>query len=180
MKSKSAAQAFVKHFQNVCDMCRLYNANKNPLPTNSLQARETILSLKKIADLLSAEVITDNFLGRLEVTYSQGASIFPRVPWVAIVPTGKKVSNSPSIALCFGRKGNGGVAGLMVPATSSCGLAPIVRKGDPIDFIDLNSGKSTTNYNNKFVNPLEIPIESTDLETIKAHMKQSIALFGYE
>jgi hypothetical protein len=96
------------------------------------------------------------------------------------VPAGKSVSGSPSVTICFGRKGDGAVAGLMVPAALAGALVTVPRSPDVATFIDVNSGKSIAAYNDKFVNPRDFAAGSSTWKQVRAHLKKSLELFGYK
>ena len=161
-------------------MCKLYESSTGPVPTNSMQAKGTIASLKRLADLITAGVLPEHLSARLEVTFSKGSGSFPRVPWVAIVPAGKTVSGTPSVAICFGRTGNGAVAGLMAPAGLTGGLVTVARSRDSASFVNVDSGKSTAAYNNKFVNPREFAAGTGNWSELRDHLSRSLKLFGYK
>lgn len=181
IKDSKLDTAFAKEFDEICAMCRIYERSNRALPTSSLQARETIGALKRLAKLIDSDLLTEKLRARLRTSVSRGAAYFPRVPWVAIVPIGTKVSNSPSIAVCFGRAGNGAVAGLMVNASGMSKLVTVKPPRGTVWTINVKrANNSASNYGDKFVNPLEIHAGSRNRREFMSHLRKSLALFGYE
>lgn len=177
MDNEKLERLLLKHFRTVCDMCREYENSARIVPTNSLQARETIASLSRLATIITEELLTEQQRMDLCVSFSRGVSTFPRIPWVAIVTRGTKVSNAPSVCICFGRGGNGAVAGLMAPAGSRThNLVTKERPTDSPELININSSKASSSYNDKFVNPVDFRPENVSWEALASHLKQSLLL----
>ncbi|MEW7985373.1 MAG: hypothetical protein AB2797_02695 [Candidatus Thiodiazotropha sp.] len=108
---------------------------------------------------------------------SKGQSTLPRVLWVAFLPRGHRVSTHASIAVCFGRRGEGVVLGLMEPAEMSLRLAPLIKRtenGTPR--VDVDGPNRSTRYNNRFINPKEMLVEEIDEVAFFQHIKYSVYL----
>jgi hypothetical protein len=127
------------------------NANKK-IKCGSLSARnateQLLVVLRQIRSISSLDS------SKYHITVSYGAGYFPKIPWVAITPVGRKVSNSVSVCICFAKYGEGIVFGTMLPRYKK--NTKIERpKRIPKDKIQLiaTAGRS---YTNKFINPTEL------------------------
>ena len=108
------------------------------------------------------------------VSNSIGRPSMPRVPWVSISLRRMRVSSSPSYSICFGRKGDGFVHGLMISASiNNSNLTPVLRSVND-GIVDVDGGK--LKYNDKFINPEEVKSSDLDEQKIITHMIKSLEL----
>ena len=162
-------------FQGICRFCSQYSKAAKPMSPGDLPARIVINSLKGLATQVGAAVLGDA-RAEYEVTFSKGAGKFPRVPWVAIVPVGSSVAKAPSVAICFGRNGEGAVVGLMEPAIGERSGRTIARTKDGEIRVDVNGSGLTAQYNNKFINPQEFLTEKPQMKKLLSHLHESLVL----
>ena len=159
-------------FSNVCKFCKIYNAVP-ALKTNSPDVADVSASLQLLK--IWAETHFPIHNGQeLTVAISTGNGYFPRVPWLCIRPPGQTVSDGVYFGLCFGREGNGAVAGCMTSITSDTGLKTVKRLL-PLN-INVDGDRDTTRYNNCYANPQEIFPASFDEEQLKAFIRVSLDL----
>ncbi|EKO3497117.1 HNH endonuclease [Vibrio fluvialis] len=99
---------------------------------------------------------------------SKGASVFPFVPYVAILPPGQSVSDGIYVVICFDKLGRGALVGCGESKTNTQGLKTVTRtiKGKSLR-IDVNGPKPNTHYNDVFAQPREFysPLK-TDSELV--------------
>ena len=163
-------------FQEVCDFCGHYPAVRGGLPTDDPRAQSVIARLKEIAGWLAKRFTRfDNT--PINIIVSEGTGAFPRVPWICLLPAGQRVSDGIYVGICFGKGGNGAVAGCMQSASNPKGLKTFTRaSAAQVPAIDVDGIASGTRYNNVFANPLEIPKETFDPEVLSNHIAESLRL----
>ena len=162
-------------FMQICSFCSSYNVNKTPIKTNDPDCQKAISSLKEIQGYLIEQFA--NYKGvDFEIKFSQGAGNFPRVPWIVILPPSQSPNKGVYFSMCFGREGNGAVAGFST-AVANLDLLETVERGSKDLVIDVNGGDPKQHYNNTFVNPLEISNDK-DLasQSLTAHVAASLDL----
>lgn len=118
----------------------------------------------------------------LKFEYSKGASNFPNILHVSILPPEQKVSNGIYVVICFDKLGRGAVAGCAESKTHPKGLDVIIRKKSNKDelLIDVDGGKENTKYNNTFANPKEFHYELVDDSDLINHLEISLNLVLYK
>lgn len=113
---------------------------------------------------------------------SRGASLFPFVTHVSILPEGQEVSNGIYVVICFDKRGNGALVGCSESKSNAKGLPTIQRKvrGNELT-IDVDGSNQNSKYNNVFVNPREFQFPLTDdLQNLIEHIRASLDLaLGY-
>lgn len=175
-KSLPRSKAIELSFKAVCDTCKQVGGNAKPLSTSSKYAQAAKRSLEGMADAIQAELSWVDWSSK-KITVARGAGVLPRILWVAITATKEKVSTAPSVAICFARHGEGAVVGLMKPAlTSMSKLNTVVRNGTPGMRVNVDSTKSQSSYNDKFVNPMEFLSDSFDSAAFLSHLRASLNL----
>ena len=103
-----------------------------------------------------------------------GKGRITRVPYVCALPPGQKVINGQYIAMCFGRRGEGAVLGF-ASSTSAVGTVGLVKRNrEASDFIDVDSDRSRTKFNDTFFNPLEIHRGQFNEKECIAHLVDSV------
>ena len=153
------------------------NAHKKPIKTGTTQAQ---LATQEIATATrhSAAILPPSVFEKYEIKFSYGAGCFPKVPWIAIVPKGKKVSNSISTCICFGKFGDGVVIGTMFPYPKQEGVYKTEGRRTIVGRIDINGSSSSTKYNNKFVNPEDFLSSGLDEAKLLKHILGSIEIMN--
>lgn len=167
-----------KEFNELCS----FRQNNPPIKgetisTNSELVKPVFANLDALRNKL--ENIFKNFKGvELKFEYSKGASNFPNILHVSILPPGQKVSNGIYVVICFDKLGRGAVAGCAESKTNPKGLDVITRKKSNKDnlIIDVDGGKENTKYNNTFANPKEFFYELTDDKELFYHLEASLNL----
>lgn len=167
---------FKKLFTSICSFSKSYNSSNATVRSSQPAGRRAIQELRKFSNSI-IEAIRNDINTDLSSYVSKGQSTLPRVLWVAFVPRGHRVSTHASIAICFGRRGEGVVLGLMEPAEMSLRLAPLVKRTDKgTPKVDVDGPNPSTRYNNRFINPKEMLVEEFDEGAFLQHIKDSVDL----
>lgn len=173
--SRSITKTLTDAFLQICGFCSSYAESKTPIKSNDPHCQKAIIALKEIQGYLIEQFA--NYRGvDFEIKYSKGAGNFPRVPWIVILPPGQSPNEGVYFSICFGRKGNGAIAGFSA-AVANLNLLETVDRGSKDLVIDVNGGDPKQFYNNTFVNPLEIS-KDKDLasQSLTAHVAASLDL----
>ena len=155
---------------NVCRFCERHQAVV--LKMTSPEAMDCKAKLELLKDELSGCFPRD-----WDIQYSSGNGNFPKVPYISFLPPGQKTSNGLYVVICFGKTGNGLVAGCAVSKTNKktnsflSSVQTVNRGHHPV--IDVNGTRPTAKYNNCFVNPLEVLVDSIDEDALVSHLRQS-------
>ena len=161
-------------FQAICGFCRDYDAAGEAWRKDSARCLEVRKDLAKINEWLLSSFST--YRGRsLRVKSSDGATNFPKVPWICLLPEGQEVNDGVYVSICFDRLGRGVVAGFAESATNPKGL-PTVRRTRQDLRIDVNGPSSGTHFNDGFVNPEEIYKDNFDSNKLRDHIAKSLDL----
>lgn len=112
-----------------------------------------------------------DFNFRIEV--SKGQSYFPCILHISILPPKQKVSDGIYTVICFDKYGRGILAGCMESVTNPKGLNTIYRNAEQID---VNGLRSTTKYNNSFINPKEFYCNNINIDELIEHLYKSLDL----
>lgn len=166
----------VKYIRMLCRVSRDYDSQKRPIRSSSLEGVEIVSMMTKLASLITATVLNTGNSGKFEVQRARGQSNLPKVLWLAIVPTGHKVSYHPCVAICFGRKGEGVVVGMLDSVTRPMFQELTRKRTGEAGVINVDGDKSDSRYNDHFLNPLEIRTEDLDAEVLVTHLSQSLEL----
>ena len=153
------------------------NAHKKPIKTGTTQAQ---LATQEIATATRhiAAILPPSVFEKYEIKFSYGAGCFPKVPWIAIVPKGKKVSNSISTCICFGKFGDGVVIGAMFPYPKKEGVYKTTDNRTIAGRINIKGSSSGSNYNNKFINPKDFLSSKLDEAKLLKHIRSSIEIMN--
>lgn len=161
-------------FDSICEFCKDYNAAGEAWRKDSSRCLEVRRNLAKLNDWLLASF--SDYGGRsLRVKSSDGATNFPKVPWICILPEGQDVNDGVYVSICFDRLGRGVVAGFAESATNPKGL-PTVRRTREDLRIDVNGPSSGTHFNDGFVNPEEFYKDNFDSNKLRDHIAKSLDL----
>lgn len=160
-------------FQKVCDFCADYNASAQPWMKNDPKCIEVVRHLSTMAKWLEADF--GSYRGvKMTVSVARGAGNYPRIPWIAICPPGQSVNKGAYFAICFGKEGNGAIAGFGESATAPVGLHTVDRRSKAPLRIDVDGASPETKYNNGFENPKEIERNAFDLDDLRDHIRASL------
>lgn len=106
--------------------------------------------------------------------HSIGKGNLASVMWIVFLPPGQTIQDGIYISLCFGKTGNGLVAGCAISDTSKSkySYVPTVKRKEPQ--IDVDGTRSGTHYNNGYVNPLEVFAGKVNEKQLLDHIQESI------
>lgn len=166
----------MSNLNRMFDFCR-NNSKRTGILTGTQTARaatQALLALQSDIEKLMAEEIEGKYVGSI----SYGSGYFPKVPWVALVSRGKKVSNFISTTICFGKQGNGIVMGAMLPKRRLEGdFKTFSHKRGECFVVDVRGASTAAaSYPNKFINPKDVRVEDINISLIKTHLSESIAI----
>ncbi|MNH00702.1 hypothetical protein D3C87_467110 [compost metagenome] len=167
-----------KEFNELCSFRQNHPPVKGEaISTNSELVKPVFANLATLRNKLENRF--RNYKGiDLKFEYSKGASNFPNILHVSILPPDQKVSNGIYVVICFDKFGRGAVAGCAESKTHPKELDVIVRKKNNKDepIIDVDGGKENTKYNNTFANPKEFYFELIDDKELFDHLETSLNL----
>ena len=170
--SQSAPDIY-EAFKKVCSFCVEYTASNQPWLRNDPKCIEVVQHLTTLAEWLKGEF--GNYRGiEMKVSVALGAGNYPHIPWIAICPPGQEVNEGAYVALCFGKEGNGLVAGFADSATAPVGLQTVDRRSNAPVRIDVDGSSQGTRYNNVFENPLEVELNTFNAGILRDHIKGSL------
>ena len=111
--------------------------------------------------------------------YSIGKGNLASVMWVVFLPPGQTTQDGIYVGFCFGKAGNGLVAGCTISNTSKKKYEYVktVERKNPR--IDVNGTRPGTHYNDGFVNPLEVLKGAVDDAKLIKHIRESIEQCEY-
>jgi hypothetical protein len=141
-------------FIQICGFCSSYNESESPIKSNDPLCQEAIAALKELQGYLKDQFKSYKGIA-FDVRYSKGAGNFPRVPWIVILPPEQSPNEGVYFSMCFGREGNGAVAGFS-SSVANLDLLETVERSSKDLVINVNGGDPKQHYNDTFVNPLEI------------------------
>ena len=162
-------------FNLVCDYrSNVPGISGNAVPSNDPSIKTVIAALEQISDELKTTF--QGYRGvNFKFTPSKGASVFPFVPYVAILPPEQSVSNGIYVVLCFDKLGKGALVGCAESKTNTQGLITVkrTRKGKELR-IDVNGPKPNTHYNDVFAQPREFHAPLDSDQELLSHIKESL------
>jgi 5-methylcytosine-specific restriction protein B len=159
-------------FSTVCNFCAEYEERDQPIKTSDPECIVASGALGNLADQLWKDF--SSYRGvRFEIKYSKGSGNFPRVPWVGLMPPNQSPKSGVYFSLCFGREGNGAVAGFS-ESVASAGTLNTADRTQQALHINVNGGDPKQHYNNTYENPLELKKENFRYDLLKAHIKESL------
>lgn len=158
------------------EICNLIQQkNKLGFGISSPQAKKLEDAVKGLEEELSAAHI---FPEDWTAKYSIGKGNLASVMWVVFLPPGQTTQDGIYVSICFGKNGNGLVAGCAISNTSQKKYSPFVKTVDrgasPI--VDVDGTRRGTHYNNGYVNPLEIMAGAVDETAFLKHLKASVPI----
>jgi len=173
-ETKEVVQYINEAFRAICEFCKDYDDAGDAWRKDSPRCLEVRRNLAKLNDWLRAYFSA--YEGRsLTVKSSDGATNFPKVPWICILPEGQEVNDGVYVSICFDRHGRGAVAGFAESATNPKGLVTVRRTGEDLR-IDVNGPSSGTRFNDGFVNPEDFYKDNFDSNKLRDHIAKSLDL----
>lgn len=158
-----------------CKLCSAFAVTGGPVRSSTPGGQKATRLLAKLAALLEQEIL-HTYSGRYKATWSRGRGNLPKILWVGVVPAGRSVSDCWSVTTCYGSKGEGIVAGLMVPLVFPLGEARLVHRTTGSMLVDVDGPTPSASYNDKFLNPLEITAENIQGKDYLKHISNSLIL----
>jgi len=165
-----------KLFNDISGFSELYTSSNNAIKVTDSSAKIVTRNLKEFSEQIFLSIDKDIREG-LSFSSAKGMIYMPHIVWVAFLPAKSSVSHQISAAICFGKYGEGAVAGLMDSATDKHLRIPTVirSKNKPL-LVDVNGIKAMTRYNDMFVNPKEFLKNDADMNELIKHISDSILL----
>lgn len=158
--------------ESINDICSLI-AEKTKVGFGITSPQAATLE-QKLLGFEEALVESNQFPHDWEHRHSIGKGNLASVMWIVFLPPGQTTQDGIYVSFCFGKAGNGLVAGCAISNTSKkkYSYVPTVKRPDPK--IDVDGTRPGTHYNDGFVNPLEVFAGSVDEEKLLQHIKESI------
>jgi 5-methylcytosine-specific restriction enzyme B len=165
----------LQEFKKVCLSCSSYDQSDEPWKTNGSEAKEAQLSLDQISQMFHEDFEAYRGIS-FEVRQSKGRGNYPKVPWVCILPPGQTPTDGVYYSVCFGREGNGAVAGFSESVGNRKGLSiDNLREWEELH-IDVDGGDPKAFYSGAFNNPKLFMRETFDVEEFRQHIIESLDL----
>jgi len=161
------------HFNQICSFRDLYPGIPGTgMKSDDPRVKEILRSQKIILEGIKEQMPP----GYESLTYktSPGASMFPHIPYVAILPPDQSVSNGIYVAICFDKFGRGALVGCGESNTTPQGIQTAKRAQQNELFIDVDGDKPGTKYNDAFVQPKEFHFPLSSEEELIRHIKASL------
>lgn len=156
-------------FEKICALIR--EKNQIGFGISSPQAKTLDQQLHGFKDtLIETGVIPEDWSSN----YSIGKGNLASVMWVVFLPPNQTTQDGIYVSLCFGKTGNGLVAGCTISNTSKkkYGFVPTVSRKNPV--VDVDGTRPGTHYNNGYVNPKEFLSGSFDANLLLEQLKESV------
>ena len=168
---------YLEYISKLCILAGRYSKSKVAYSSSNGQGVNVVMTLERLADGLRKSLGL-NKKTTFSVLVSKGQGNVPKIFWVSILPAGRGPSKAASVSICFGKNGEGIVAGLMVPKVG--GLHMLVQKERVKTeiLVDVDGDKEGTKYNNCFINPKEWLVDNLDGAEIQTHLLSSIELLA--
>ena len=130
----------------------------------SVQLNAKLSELKSQID--AAKLFPNDWTYKHSVGQGRGAEVV----WIACLPPKQKVNDGIYVVFCFGKSGNGFVFGCAISKDNKSKYAhvPIQNRTN----LEIDVGQ----YNDVFVNPMDVALGSVDEEQIKTHIRESIKI----
>lgn len=168
--------SIINDFNTIFAFCFHYNSLKKAINASEDQSQTMKAAQKRILIYLQALLEYNGLAEYYELKNSSGMPSMPRVPWISVIRKNQKVYSHPSVTICFGRAGNGFVVGLMKSVSTNKFELETIERVSHKKFIDINSSKASTSYNNKFVNPTEFYKDEINLIELEKKIIESLSL----
>jgi hypothetical protein len=157
----------------LCRFAYRYNKSKTAFKSSSGEGAFVVQLLDEFARHLISQTKIKQY-SNLQITISKGQSNLPKIFWVGIVPSSRTVSTSVSVTICFGRNGEGVVAGLMLPSAGTLHNLETVKRVPTSISVNVDGDKAGSQYNQLFINPKEFLVAEIKVEELIEHLNQSM------
>ena len=153
-----------------------YNSRKGAIRSSSPTGVKILRRLNSLAEKL-IDNLEPHYFTSINRQVSKGQSNIPKIVWMSFLPRGRTVSNFHSVTICFGKNGEGIVAGLMAGTFSASTLPGGVEKLDYDDpQVDICGGKAGLNYDKMYITPKEYLKDNIDISDLISHLDMSLKL----
>lgn len=156
-------------FAAICD--KVQEKNQLGFGISSPQAKELDAAIKGLESaIVQAGVIPSEWDHKSSIGKGNLASVM----WVVFLPPGQTTQDGIYVSCCFGKSGNGLVAGCTISNTSKAKYhyVPTVERKNPV--VDVDGTRPGTHYNNGYVNPQEFLSDGFDEDVFLNHLKDSV------
>ncbi len=161
--------------KKLCRFASRYNKSKTAFRSSSGEGAFVVQLLDEFASHLTSQTKLKQH-SNLQITISKGQSNLPKIFWIGIVPSSRTVSTSVSVTICFGRNGEGVVAGLMLPSAGTLHNLETVKRVQTSILVDVDGDKAGSQYNQLFINPKEFLLDEIKIEELIEHLNQSMQI----
>jgi len=169
LKPKSEEVSLVDAITAVCKLTGALE-KKVALRTGTEEADRLKSLLYNVKNHLQ-RILEDSGKSNFQIQLGTGNGYVPRVPWIFVSKTRGPVSSKRGLAICFGRQGNGVVVGKMFPIGEEKGQTIRERRRNDPEFIDVDGDTIVTRYNNRFVGPIEVFLDTPKMFQLEALLK---------
>ena len=150
---------------------RIQEKNVEHFSFTSPKAKDLKVKLEQLeGKLKSLKIFPEGWTTKSSI----GQGNLAQVMWLALLPPGQKVSNGIYVALCFGKAGNGFVAGTTVSAHSREKYEYVKTVMRTDRSIDVDGRREEAHYNDAFINPVDVFVDNIDEEALIKHLAESI------
>ena len=160
-------------FFEICKFPQMYQKSRTAIKTNEKEAKNITNNLLEFSHQIFDSIDNEVKEGVM-IRVSKGMTYMPYILWVAFLPDGCRVSRNMSVAICFGKNGEGVVAGVMEPKGMSQPIAPTKGRTNGKILVDVDGKKASNKYNNMFLNPKEFIRDEIDITELVSHVSESI------
>lgn len=163
-------------FNPIFSFSKFYNNTKSSVGIHQPRGAMVIIAIEKLENEIKKIIKNDYPPFTFHVSHCIGRPSLSRVLWISVTLNRTRVSSSPSYSICFGRKGDGFVHGVMLSALGNhTTLIPTYRTTLE-KFIDVDGNTDPLRYNNKFINPQDVYSDLYNEETAIIHLHNSLDL----
>jgi hypothetical protein len=175
MNKTEELKKLTQNIKKICLLAKKHKESGGAWSTGSIEARYILSGLTVTANRLS--ILMSGSVQKLPAwKISTGAGKLPKVLWISFPIGGTSPGNSPSVSVCFGKNGDGIVAGLMTSRFNpSLRLTTKIRDCKE-GTIDVDGSSAQTKFNNAFVNPIEYSVENLDSADLISHLVKSFKI----
>ena len=174
-RNPNADSRIVESFREICAFCKSYNSEHGGWTTSDERVVKIVSTLAQVCRWLEQEY--QDYRGvRFVFSFAKGQGWYSKIPFICILPPGQETNDGVYVAICFGKEGAGAVAGFAESVQNRRGL-PIVKRTEnrPL-LVDVDGPIQSVQYNDCFVNPLELFADSISPAELKAHVAASLDL----
>lgn len=165
----------INNFNKICE----FRQENPPVPGAGIKTNSPIVSEVKGALVGLRDELEAQFQGyrgfRFRFQESRGATLFPYVTHVSILPEGQEASNGIYVVLCFDKFGRGALVGCSESKSNPKGIGTVTRKirGKKLS-IDVDGKGENTHYNNVYANPREFFFPLSNSLDLSSHITTSL------